>query len=298
MVTLEDRGTLTYSGERWYPQVGSYPAQDVSLRALGGSRIALLNVAEGYRVMEEMERASALYRVHPGAIYLHQGETFLVRELDLEVGHAILAPVQVEHYTQPRELNDARIVRSVAHKQWGDTMVFLGQVRVTQQVIGFRRVQHFREEMLGVEDLDLPAQTFDTVALWWEVPPGIMAQVGRRGLDVAGGLHAVEHATIGLLPLFAMCDRWDIGGLSTQHHPDTGTTLVLIYDAFPGGVGIAEKGFGLLAELWQATYEAVRDCPCEDGCPSCIQSPKCASNNDPLDKQAAVQILAELLREL
>jgi DEAD/DEAH box helicase domain-containing protein len=296
MVALEESGALTYHSERWYPQVGSYPAQEVSLRALGGSRIALLNAAEGYRVMEEMESTSALYRVHPGAIYLHQGESFLVRELDLEVGHAILTPVQVEHYTQPREINDVRIVRSVAHKQLGDTTAFLGQVRVTQQVIGFRRVQQFREEVLGVEDLDLPAQTFDTVALWWEVPPGILSQVQRRRLDVAGGLHAVEHAAIGLLPLFAMCDRWDIGGLSTPHHPDTGTALVFLYDAFPGGVGIAEKGFELVDELWQTTHEAVRDCPCEDGCPSCIQSPKCGNNNEPLDKQAAVLILDGLLR--
>jgi DEAD/DEAH box helicase domain-containing protein len=127
----------------------------------------------------------------------------------------------------------------------------------------------FREEVLGVEDLDLPTQTFDTVALWWEVSTDILAQVKQRRLDPAGGLHAVEHAAIGLLPLFAMCDRWDIGGLSTPHHPDTGTALVLIYDAFPGGVGIAEKGFDLLGDLWRATYEAIRDCPCDSGCPSC-----------------------------
>jgi DEAD/DEAH box helicase domain-containing protein len=119
---------------------------------------------------------------------------------------------------------------------------------------------------------------------------------GASGQAVAGGLHAVEHAAIGLLPLFAMCDRWDIGGLSTPQHPDTGLAEVFIYDAFPGGVGIAEKGFELLGELWQAAHEAVRDCPCEEGCPSCIQSPKCGNNNEPLHKQAAILILAELSR--
>jgi DEAD/DEAH box helicase domain-containing protein len=296
MIALEDSGSLVYRFDRWYPRPGAYPAQDVSLRSLAGSRVALLNVQDNYRLLEEIAGTSAMYRAHPGAIYLHQGETLLVRELDLQVGHAFVEPVQVNYYTQPREVNDVRVLRPVANRQTGTATATLGEVRVTQQVIGYRRVQQFREETLSVEDLDLPAQTFDTVGLWWEVPLGILTQAKRRRLDPAGGLHAVEHAAIGLLPLFAMCDRWDIGGLSTSHHPDTGTALVFIYDAFPGGVGIAEKGFDLLVELWRATYEAVRDCPCEDGCPSCIQSPKCGSNNEPLDKQAAMLILAELLK--
>lgn len=297
MIALEEAGEVEYRGERWWSRPGAYPADKVSLRALAGSRVALLDAGNNYRLLEEIESMSALYRVHPGAIYLHQGESFLVRQLDLAAGHAILEPVQVDYYTQPREINDVRVIRATAHKELGGVMASLGPVRVTQQVIGYRRVQQFREEVLSVEDLDLPAQTFDTVALWWEVPPGILAQVKQRGLDVAGGLHAVEHAAIGLLPLFAMCDRWDIGGLSTPHHPDTGTALVFIYDAFPGGVGIAEKGFDLLTELWQATGEGVRGCPCADGCPSCIQSPKCGSNNEPLDKQAAVLILTGLLKK-
>ena len=297
MVALEDRDVLEYRGDRWYPRPGAYPAQEVSLRALAGSRVVLLDASQNFHLMEEIEGSSALYRVHPGAIYLHQGESFLVRELDLDTGHAILEPVQVNYYTQPREINDVRILHPVAHKQFGPVTAVLGEVRVTQQVIGYRRVQQFREETLGMDDLDLPAQTFDTVALWWEVPPVILTQVKRRGLDVAGGLHAVEHAAIGLLPLFAVCDRWDIGGLSTPHHPDTEAASVFLYDAFPGGVGIAEKGFDLLRELWRATYEAVRDCPCEDGCPSCIQSPKCGNNNEPLNKQAAVVILGEMLKK-
>ncbi|MGD2207177.1 MAG: DEAD/DEAH box helicase [Anaerolineae bacterium] len=296
MIALENAGELEYRRDRWYPRPGAYPAEKVSLRSLAGSRVALLNAGNNYRLLEEIEGASALYRVHPGAIYLHQGESFLVRELDLNAGHAILESVRVSYYTQPREINDVRVVQAAARKQIGAATALLGEVRVTQQVIGYRRVQQFREEVLSVEDLDLPAQTFTTVALWWDVSSGILRQVKRRRLDPAGGLHAVEHAAIGLLPLFAMCDRWDIGGLSTPHHPDTGTALVFIYDAFPGGVGIAEKGFDLLGELWRATHEAIRDCPCQDGCPSCVQSPKCGARNDPLDKQAAVLILAELLK--
>jgi DEAD/DEAH box helicase domain-containing protein len=277
MIALENAGELEYrashSQDRWYPRPGAYPAQEVSLRAVAGSRMALLNAAQDYRLMEVMDGTSALFRVHPGAIYLHQGESFRVRELDLDTGHAVLEPVQVNYYTQPREINDVRILRPIARDQLGATRATLGEVRVTQRVIGFRKVQQFREEVLGVEDLNLPAQTFDTVALWWEVPLDILAQVKRQGLDPVGGLHAVEHAAIGLLPLFAMCDRWDIGGLSTPYHPDTDTALVFIYDAFPGGVGIAEKGFDLLGDLWRTTHDAIRDCPCRDGCPSCVQVP-------------------------
>lgn len=217
-----------------------------------------------------------------------------MRELDLDAGHAIAEPVQVDYYTQPREINDVRVIRPVAHKVVGKVNARLGEVQVTQQVTGYRRVQHFREEVLSREDLDLPVQVYNTVALWWDVPQWVKAQVARRRLDWAGGLHAVEHAAIRLLPLFAMCDRWDIGGLSTPHHPDTGEAQVFIYDGYRGGVGLAEKGFELLEALWRATYEVVRECLCQAGCPSCVQSPKCGNNNEPLDKEAAVVILAAL----
>jgi DEAD/DEAH box helicase domain-containing protein len=295
MDMLADTSRLEFRQGRWYSRPDAYPALDVSLRALAGTRVALLDASDDYRPMEEIDSTSAHYRVHPGAIHLHQGESYLVCELNLDAGHALLEPTDADYYTQPHEINDVRIVRSLARRQTGVAMACLGEVRVTQQVVGYRRVRQFREEVLGVEDLELPAQTFDTVALWWEVPPTILRQVTRQGLDVPGGLHAVEHAAIGMLPLFAMCDRWDIGGLSTARHPDTGEALVFIYDAFPGGVGIAEKGFEVLPSLWHATYEMIRGCPCREGCPSCIQSPKCGNNNEPLDKQAAVLLLAELL---
>ncbi len=271
LALLEDRSDLQLRQGRWYPRLGAYPAQDVSLRALAGSRVVLLDASDGFRLLEQIEGTSAHYRVHPGAIYLHQGEPYLVRDLDLDAGHALLEPTEADYYTQPHEISDVRIIGLLARRQTEATMACLGEVRVTQQVVGYRRVQQFREEVLGVENLELPPQTFDTVALWWQVPTGTLRQVARQGSDVLGGLHAMEHAAIGMLPLFAMCDRWDIGGLSTARHPDTGEALVFIYDAFPGGVGIAEKGFELLQSLWQATYEAIRDCPCREGCPSCIQ---------------------------
>jgi DEAD/DEAH box helicase domain-containing protein len=143
----------------------------------------------------------------------------------------------------------------------------------------------------------MPANTFETRALWWDVPAEWARHLSRRGWDFMGGLHAVEHAAIGLLPLYAMCDRWDIGGLSTPMHPDTERPQIFIYDGYPGGVGITEQGFDLLTELWQATLITIKECPCEDGCPSCIYSPKCGNNNEPLDKRAAMWLLESLLRE-
>jgi DEAD/DEAH box helicase domain-containing protein len=146
-----------------------------------------------------------------------------------------------------------------------------------------------------VEPLDLPAQSYETKALWFDIPPQAAMEISRRGMDLPGGLHALEHAAISILPLFAMCDRNDIGGISTPNHPDTGKAQVFIYDAFPGGVGISEKGFQALPDLWRATLRLLVECPCETGCPSCVHSPKCGNNNEPLDKQAAKVILEHLL---
>jgi DEAD/DEAH box helicase domain-containing protein len=295
MISLERKGILEYRNGRWYYMGFGYPAEEVNIRSISGGSIRLLNEAEGYRALEEIEFTTAFSRAHPGAIYLHQGESYLVTDLDWEMGLAYLRPVEVNYYTLPREINDVSIIRSLKHQQWPATTAYLGQVRVTEQVMGYKRVQQFTETTLSVEYLNLPAQSFETVALWFDVPPEIAQRLVRRRLDFHGGLHAVEHAAIGILPLFAMCDRLDIGGLSTPSHPDTGQAQIFIYDAFPGGVGISEKGFELLTELWKATLETISECPCESGCPSCIQSPKCGNNNEPLDKEAAVLILRGLL---
>ncbi len=297
MVALENTGTLRYTGEQWVYARRDYPAQDVSLRDAEGDRFAVLDASNNFRMLEELSASTAPFRVHPGAIYLHQGESYLVTEYSHDLRHAIVTPVAVEHYTQPRELNDVRIVRSLRHRELPTTTAYLGRVRVRSQVIGYRRLQQSSEAVLGEEPLDMPLTEYETVALWWDVPSEHPAELAARGLDFLGGIHAVEHAAIGILPLFAMCDRWDIGGLSTPRHPDTDTAQIFIYDGFPGGVGIAEKGFALLPELWAATLDVIRGCPCADGCPSCVQSPKCGNNNQPLDKRAAAFILQRLLKQ-
>lgn len=299
MVQLERDLVLDYHDERWFFTGIGYPAERVSLRSISARKFTILDESQNYRTIEELEETSALVRVYPGAIYLHQGEPYAITRLDLDMGIAYASPVEADYFTEPREVNDVRIVheRAVREKRVGISRACYGELCVTEQVVGFRRLQHVSESVLAEESLDLPAQSFNTMGLWFDVPSEVMQNVQERGLDLAGGVHAVEHAAIGMLPLFAMCDRLDIGGLSTVLHPDTGQAQVFIYDALPGGVGIAEKGFALLPQLWQATLDAIRECPCEDGCPSCIQSPKCGNNNQPLDKQAAIVILKWLLGE-
>jgi DEAD/DEAH box helicase domain-containing protein len=307
MVGLERSNRLSFrpavlydgsDGDRWTysDTTAPYPAEQVNLRSAGGSRFAILNEADQYRTLEEIEASSAPQRVHPGAVYLHQGESFLVTRLDLDQGFAIVRPAEVNYYTQAKEWSDVRIVRSLAHRPIFGGYAYFGHVRTTSQVVGYRRLKHYSEEVLGEEMLELPASTFETAALWWDLAPEVVTACQRRGLDFLGGIHAAEHAAIGILPLFAMCDRWDIGGLSTPRHVDTDAPQVFIYDGLPGGVGIAEQGFQQLPEVWRATWEVVANCPCDDGCPSCIQSPKCGNNNEPLDKAAARLILEMLLQ--
>jgi DEAD/DEAH box helicase domain-containing protein len=292
---LLHEGTLTARGDRLFYQPEDYPAQRVNLRGAGGAPFLLVDESSGRRVLEEIDAATAPFRVYPGGIYLHRGESYLITRLDTAASVAVARRIEADYYTQPRELNDVSIVRSHDVRLLPATEIYFGRVRVTQQVIGFRRMQQFSGALLDEEPLDLPPTSFETQALWWEVSGALRAQVVAQGLDFNGGLHAVEHACIGVLPLLAMCDRDDIGGVSTPAHPDTERPQVFIYDGYPGGVGITRKGFEAVEDLWWRALDAVENCPCESGCPSCIHSFKCGNNNEPLDKAAAVMILRGLL---
>jgi DEAD/DEAH box helicase domain-containing protein len=284
------------SGARWHasPAVG-YPAESVHLRSISGETYALVEEDSG-RLLETVGEPDAFSNAHPGAVYLHRGEEFVVRELDLVSRTATLAPASnLPYFTQSMDDTDLRVREARLTTTVGSTEASIGAVDMSRAVIGYRRKRHDTNEVLGIEYVDLPAREFETEAVWWTVPQIIVAELRQRGMDAAGGLHAFEHAAIGLLPLFALCDRWDIGGLSTSKHPDTGEATIFIYDGHPGGVGIAERGFEILRDLWEATHQLLIECPCEDGCPSCIQSPKCGNNNEPLDKAAAKMILERLL---
>jgi DEAD/DEAH box helicase domain-containing protein len=197
--------------------------------------------------------------------------------------------------TFAREVTDIAVVGEDQHRDWGTAGVNLGRVRVTRRIVSFLRRKMPSGEVLSEEPLDLPEQTLETVAVWWTLPSDVLDAAGLPAVDLPGAAHAAEHASIGLLPLFATCDRWDIGGVSTAVHPDTGQLTVFVYDGHPGGAGFAERGFGAAASWLAATREAIASCRCEDGCPSCVQSPKCGNGNEPLHKAGAVRLLDALL---
>jgi DEAD/DEAH box helicase domain-containing protein len=297
-VGLAEQGILIERRGRWYlsPSI-AYPAQSINIRSTSGENYALIDASTG-SLLETIEASVALFQVHPGAIYIHQGESYLVSKLDLASRAAYAMPTDVTYYTLDKELTDLHITKVIGEKDCGQVMVYLGEVEVTTTVVGFKKKAQFTEEVIGEEPLDLPPYHFPTIALWFDLPPDVMAQLVRCQLDLAGGLHGAEHAAIAILPLFALCDRNDIGGVSTPLHPDTGRAQIFIYDAHAGGIGIAERGFDLVEELWRTTLKVISGCPCEDGCPSCIQSPKCGNNNKPLDKKASRMLLEGLLSQL
>jgi DEAD/DEAH box helicase domain-containing protein len=294
---LAKQGIIRERRHHWYPApLIFYPAQSINIRATSGEHYRLMDRTTD-SLLETIESSVAFFQVHPGAIYLHQGESYLIEELDLASRTAHASPTSAPYYTQTRDLTDLRVVRRLRQKNLGTVKVCLGEVEVTTTVPGFKKMAPYTGEVIGEEPLDLPPQHFPTIAVWFDLPAETMARLEASQLDLAGGLHAAEHAAIAILPLFALCDRNDIGGVSTPLHPDTGRAQIFIYDAYPGGIGIAEKGYKLIEELLRATLEAISQCPCQEGCPSCIQSPKCGNNNIPLDKRAAQTLLEGLLAQ-
>ena len=291
---LQEDGLLNAVEGRWHLSPETYyPAESVNIRSASTKTYTLVDDPTGL-ILETLDELGALLQLHPGGIYLHQGEQYLVKALDLESRTAYASREDAPYYTQARDLTDTRVLRVFKWKRAGNTRVYLGEVRVSTTVVGFLRRAHMTGELLGSEDVDLPSQSYDTVALWFDVPECTLETIRLGRMHLAGGLHAVEHAAIGVLPLFAMCDRNDIGGITTPLHPDTGRPQVFIHDAHPGGVGIAELGYELIEQLWATTLQAVSECGCESGCPGCIQSPKCGSNNQPLDKAVAELILRDI----
>ncbi len=286
-------GLLRRRGERWcWTRRGRAAA--TGLRGTGASPVKIVEEATG-RLVGTVDEPSAHILAHAGAVYPHQGEMYLVRELDLDCGVALVEPGDPGYSTSARQLTGVEIARELRGEAWGPAGVHFGDVQVTRQVVSYIRRHAETGLPLGEEPLDLPARTLPTRAVWWTIGPQQRAALAAAGVEVAGAAHAAEHASIGLLPLVAACDRMDVGGVSADLHPATGRLTVFVYDGHEGGAGFAERGFAAARQWLSATAEAIACCECADGCPSCVQSPKCGNGNQPLSKPGAVLLLRELL---
>jgi DEAD/DEAH box helicase domain-containing protein len=291
---VEDGTLVRRSSGRVHDAGGGSPHRDVDIRAGAGHVYRIVRRDTG-EVLGTSDEHRAYATLHPGAVYLHQGEQFLVQELDLVRRVALVEEADPDFYTQARDVTDIQIVNQVDHRPMGTAELWFGDVEVTNRVVGFVRKLVSTGEIVGEEPLPLPPVTLTTRAVWWTLPGRLMDRAGVGPRELAGGIHAAEHCAIGLLPLVATCDRWDVGGVSTPMHEDTGLTTIFVYDGYPGGAGISERGF-TDAERWlRATLERLRECPCPSGCPACVVSPKCGNGNEPLDKAAAAALLAEFL---
>jgi DEAD/DEAH box helicase domain-containing protein len=267
-----------------------------SLRGAGGPPVRIVEAATG-RLVGTVDEPSAHLLAHAGAVYPHQGEMYLVTELDLDNCVALVHACDPGYATSARELTSVEVAATVRQMDWGEAEVGFGDVLVTRQVVSFARRRVDTGQPVGVEPLDLPPRTLRTKAVWWSISAGQRARLAGDGVDLPGAVHAAEHASIGLLPLVAACDRWDVGGVSADLHPATGRLTVFVYDGHHGGAGFAERGFRAARDWLGATVQAIASCECAAGCPSCIQSPKCGNGNEPLSKPGAVTLLECLLSE-
>ena len=264
------------------------------LRGTGDRPVKIVETPTG-RLVGTVDEPSAHVLVHTGAVYPHQGEMYLVTRLDLAEGVALVEAADPGYATSAREVTAIEVAAELRRSVWGDATVHFGDVQVTRQVTSFVQRGLETGRPLGEVPLDLPPRTLRTRAVWWTIPSTQRARLAALDVDLPGAAHAAEHASIGLLPLFAACDRWDIGGVSADVHPATGQLTVFVYDGHDGGAGFAERGYRAAPEWLRATAEAIRSCECQAGCPSCIQSPKCGNGNEPLSKNGAVLLLESLL---
>ena len=294
---LAEAGLLRRRPRGWFWTDRRRASDLADIRSTGGPPVRLVEHETG-RLLGTVDQSSAHGTAHPGAVYLHQGDTYLVRSLDLGENVAEIERADPDYSTWAREITDITIVGELEHTSWGAARISFGDVSVTHQVVAFLKRRVPSGEVLGEDPLDLPERTLHTKAVWWALPAEVLEAADLSSRDLPGAAHAAEHASIGLLPLFATCDRWDIGGVSTAMHPDTGQLTVFVYDGHAGGAGFSERGFHAAAEWLTATREAIASCRCEDGCPSCVQSPKCGNGNSPLDKAAAIALLDVVLEQV
>lgn len=292
---LEAAKLLRRRAAGWHWTRRERAADLTDIRGGGGRPVQIVEEGTG-RLLGTVDEAASHTSVHEGAVHLHQGRTYLVRKLDLEDSVALVEEASPPYSTNARDTTAITVLETDTTIPWGEGRLCYGSVEVTNQVVSFLRRKLITGEVLGETKLELPPRTLRTRAVWWTVTEDQL-DAARINPEILGGaLHAAEHASIGMLPLFATCDRWDIGGVSVPLHPDTLLPTVFVYDGHPGGAGFAERAFHTARAWLSATREAIASCECEAGCPSCIQSPKCGNGNEPLHKRGALRLLTELLK--
>ncbi|MEV7646336.1 DEAD/DEAH box helicase [Arthrobacter sp. NPDC089319] len=291
---LTAEGYLRRRPAGWYWTHPESAAAMVNLRADGGGPISIVESESG-TLLGTMDSPQSHYQAHSGAVYVHQGTTYVVDELNEQDHCAMVTRANPDYYTQARDITQIEVLGAERTEDWGEVQACFGEVKVTTKVISFQRKAFISNEILGEEPLELGARELFTKAVWFTIGEQQLASAGLVAARVPGALHAAEHAGIGLLPLVASSDRWDIGGVSTALHADTGKPTIFVYDGHPGGAGFAERGFEAARTWLAATRDAIRSCECETGCPSCVQSPKCGNKNNPLDKSGAVTLIEALL---
>ncbi|MBA4866562.1 DEAD/DEAH box helicase [Streptomyces sp. PSKA54] len=292
---LEAAKLLRRRAKAWHWTRRERAADLTDIRGGGGRPVQIVEAETG-RLLGTVDASAAHATVHDGAVHLHQGRTYLVRQLDLEDSVALVEEADPPYSTVARDTTSISVLETDVEVPWGEARLCYGSVEVTNQVVSFLRRKLITGEVLGETRLDLPPRTLRTRAVWWTVTEDQVDAARVNPDQLGGALHAAEHASIGMLPLFATCDRWDIGGVSIPLHPDTLLPTVFVYDGHPGGAGFAERAFHTAREWLTATRQAIASCECDAGCPSCIQSPKCGNGNDPLHKRGAVRLLTVLLQ--
>ncbi|MDL1962198.1 MAG: DEAD/DEAH box helicase [Deltaproteobacteria bacterium] len=287
---LESKGKLLRSedGKEIY-SARKFPQRGINLRGVGQT-YQIVSRNDG-RTIGAIDGFRAYRETHPGAVYLHRGESYVVDRLDIETRTVEVSPARVDYFTRVRGDKTTEILEVFGEKVVYATSVSLGRLRITDQITGYER-RHVRgQRLLNIVPLDLPPQVFETEGLWIEIPNEVQKATENAYMHFMGGIHALEHAAIGILPLMVLTDRNDLGGISTPYHPQVRKAAVFVYDGIPGGVGLSRQAFEKAEELLKKTLNVIESCPCELGCPSCVHSPKCGSGNRPIDKRAAIFVL-------
>jgi DEAD/DEAH box helicase domain-containing protein len=289
---LVKQGRLRERGGRYLPRGPGYPAARIALRSASPDSVAIVE-SSGGEVIGTVESARAHSAVHPGAVYLHMGSAYEVEDLDLYARRAVVRPFDGDWYTQPKKESETWIEQVRESRSCSGVELSFGIVSVTEQVVAYQKKRVADHSVIDLLALDMPEQDFVTQALWYELPDSLLRDdFALEALQ--GSLHAAEHGQIAVLPLIAMCDRWDIGGLSTALHQQTGRSTIFIYDGHPGGVGITRVGYERFEALVDDALRLISECPCRAGCPSCVQSPKCGNLNEPLNKRGAAELLSRM----